>query len=124
MNHNLVNHTFFNCELAKDLWSRLAKWWNLDIPFCSNIEDWYVWLDHSRFNAYIRLVLEGVGGTLMWAIWNHRNQLLFANPPHRKTLLWDFFVSQSFLWISSRNPKCNVSWLGWLQCPIASLITM
>ena len=59
-----VNHTFFNCEFAKDLWSHLAKWWNLDIPFCSNIEDWFVWLDHARINAYIRLVLEGMGECL------------------------------------------------------------
>ncbi|GKE47357.1 RNA-directed DNA polymerase, eukaryota, partial [Tanacetum coccineum] len=29
-----VNHTFFNCEMAKDLWSLLAKWWDVDIPVC------------------------------------------------------------------------------------------
>ena len=40
-----VNHTFFNCSLAKDLWSLFAKWWDLDIPICGNIEEWYVWLD-------------------------------------------------------------------------------
>ncbi|GKF26677.1 RNA-directed DNA polymerase, eukaryota, reverse transcriptase zinc-binding domain protein, partial [Tanacetum coccineum] len=27
------NHTFFNCDLAKDLWALLARWWELDIPF-------------------------------------------------------------------------------------------
>ncbi|GJZ06392.1 RNA-directed DNA polymerase, eukaryota, reverse transcriptase zinc-binding domain protein [Tanacetum coccineum] len=32
-----VNHTFFNCEMAKDLWSLLAKWWDVDIPVCGNI---------------------------------------------------------------------------------------
>nr|GFA21439.1 RNA-directed DNA polymerase, eukaryota, reverse transcriptase zinc-binding domain protein [Tanacetum cinerariifolium] len=33
-----VNHIFFNCELAKDLLSLLAKWWDLDIPiFCQHL---------------------------------------------------------------------------------------
>ncbi|GKC39114.1 RNA-directed DNA polymerase, eukaryota, reverse transcriptase zinc-binding domain protein [Tanacetum coccineum] len=59
-----VNHIFFNCEMAKDLWSLLAKWWELDIPFCSNISDWYDWLDDACVAANIRLVLEGVGGLL------------------------------------------------------------
>ncbi|GJX36970.1 gypsy type transposase [Tanacetum coccineum] len=29
-----INHTFFNCGLAKDLWALLAKWWELDVPVC------------------------------------------------------------------------------------------
>ncbi|GJT73535.1 RNA-directed DNA polymerase, eukaryota, reverse transcriptase zinc-binding domain protein [Tanacetum coccineum] len=107
-----VNHIFFNCEMAKDLWSLLAKWWELDIPFCSNISDWYDWLDDACVAANIRLVLEGVGGTLMWAIWSFRNHLIFSNPPPKKATLWDFIVSQSFLWFSSRNPTCKVSWIG------------
>ncbi|GKA44663.1 RNA-directed DNA polymerase, eukaryota, reverse transcriptase zinc-binding domain protein [Tanacetum coccineum] len=60
-----VNHIFFNCEMAKDLWSLLAKWWELDILVCSNISDWYDWLDDACVAANIRLVLEGVGRTLM-----------------------------------------------------------
>nr|GEZ44157.1 hypothetical protein [Tanacetum cinerariifolium] len=36
-----VNHIFFNCELAKDLWSLLAKWWDLDILIFANISEWY-----------------------------------------------------------------------------------
>nr|GEZ96766.1 RNA-directed DNA polymerase, eukaryota [Tanacetum cinerariifolium] len=40
-----VNHSFFNCDLAKDLWSLLAKWWEMDIPVCNNIADWFDWLD-------------------------------------------------------------------------------
>ncbi|GJX58323.1 hypothetical protein Tco_0289713 [Tanacetum coccineum] len=39
-----VNHTFFNCGLAKELWSLLAKWWDLDIRMCGNIAEWHAWL--------------------------------------------------------------------------------
>nr|GEV22115.1 hypothetical protein [Tanacetum cinerariifolium] len=60
-----VNHIFFNCEMAKDLWSLLAKWWDLDIPICANISEWYDWLDVVRVAAMARSALEGVGGTIV-----------------------------------------------------------
>ncbi|GJZ90329.1 RNA-directed DNA polymerase, eukaryota, reverse transcriptase zinc-binding domain protein [Tanacetum coccineum] len=63
-----VNHIFFNCEMPKDLWSLLAKWWDLDIPICANISEWYDWLDVVRVAAMARSALEGVGGTLFWSI--------------------------------------------------------
>ncbi|GJU26399.1 RNA-directed DNA polymerase, eukaryota, reverse transcriptase zinc-binding domain protein [Tanacetum coccineum] len=41
-NVKTVNHIFFNCGMAKDLWSLLAKWWELDILVCANISDWFM----------------------------------------------------------------------------------
>nr|GEU91504.1 ribonuclease H-like domain-containing protein [Tanacetum cinerariifolium] len=45
--------------------------------------------------------------------------LIVSTPPPRKALIWDSIVSISFLWISSRNPKCNFSWSAWLQHPFS-----
>ncbi|GKB11683.1 putative RNA-directed DNA polymerase, eukaryota, reverse transcriptase zinc-binding domain protein [Tanacetum coccineum] len=101
-----VNHSFFNCDLAKGLWSLFAKWWEVDIPACGNIAEWYEWLGGLHVSSNVRLFLEGVGGTIMWAIWNFRNLLIFSSPPPKKATLWDYIVSQSYLWISSRNPNC------------------
>ncbi|GJU24286.1 RNA-directed DNA polymerase, eukaryota, reverse transcriptase zinc-binding domain protein [Tanacetum coccineum] len=114
-----VNHIFFSCEMAKALWDLFAKWWELDIPFCDNISDWFTWLDSLKVSNKVRSFIEGVGGTLMWFIWNYRNHLVFSSSRPKKALLWDSTVSQSFLWISSRNPKFNLSWIGWLQNPLA-----
>ncbi|GJR69123.1 putative reverse transcriptase domain-containing protein [Tanacetum coccineum] len=54
-----VNHLFFNCDLAKDLWDLLAKWWDLDIPVCANILEWYSWLD--SLCASIKACLDSFG---------------------------------------------------------------
>nr|GEY58626.1 RNA-directed DNA polymerase, eukaryota, reverse transcriptase zinc-binding domain protein [Tanacetum cinerariifolium]GEY59128.1 RNA-directed DNA polymerase, eukaryota, reverse transcriptase zinc-binding domain protein [Tanacetum cinerariifolium] len=113
-----VNHIFFSCEMAKALWDLFAKWWELDIPFCDNIFDWFFWLDSLKVSNKVRSFIEGVGGTLMWSIWNYRKRLVFSSSPPKKALLWNSVVSQSFLWISSRNPKCNLNWIGWLQNPL------
>ncbi|GKB51195.1 RNA-directed DNA polymerase, eukaryota, reverse transcriptase zinc-binding domain protein, partial [Tanacetum coccineum] len=110
-----INHTFFNCDLTKDLWALLAKWWELDVPVCGNFSDWKNWLDSVGISSKARIYLDGVGGTLLWSIWNFRNCLVFSSSPPKKSLLWDNIVYQAFLWISSRNPKCNLSWIGWLK---------
>ncbi|GKA00535.1 RNA-directed DNA polymerase, eukaryota, reverse transcriptase zinc-binding domain protein [Tanacetum coccineum] len=119
-----VNHIFFSCEMAKDLWALLAKWWSLDIPICSNFSEWSSWLDSLHLSSKKKLFLDGVSGTLLWSIWNFRNRLLFTVPPPKKTVLWDNIVSQSFLWISSRNPKLNFSWVGWIQHSLVSIASM
>ncbi|GJQ89789.1 RNA-directed DNA polymerase, eukaryota, reverse transcriptase zinc-binding domain protein [Tanacetum coccineum] len=106
-----VNHIFVNCGMAQDLWALLAKWWELNIPLCANILEWYDWLDDSPIPSKARLILEGVGGTLLWTIWNYRNCLMFSSSHSKKSDLWDFIASQSFLWISSRNPKFRCSWV-------------
>ncbi|GJT47588.1 putative RNA-directed DNA polymerase, eukaryota, reverse transcriptase zinc-binding domain protein [Tanacetum coccineum] len=55
-----VNHSFFNCDLAKGLWSLFAKWWEVDIPACGNIAEWYEWLGGLHVSSNVRLFLEGV----------------------------------------------------------------
>ncbi|GJV69144.1 RNA-directed DNA polymerase, eukaryota, reverse transcriptase zinc-binding domain protein [Tanacetum coccineum] len=119
-----VNHLFFNCDMAKHLWDLLAKWWDLDIPVCANILEWYSWLDSLRDSTKVRTFLEGVGGTLLWSIWSFRNRLVFSSPPPKKALLWDSVLSQSYLWISSRNPKSKFSWIGWLHNPVIFIDSM
>ncbi|GKC59498.1 RNA-directed DNA polymerase, eukaryota, reverse transcriptase zinc-binding domain protein [Tanacetum coccineum] len=119
-----VNHIFFSCEMAKDLWALLSKWWSLDIPICSNFSECSSWLDSLHLSSKKKLFLDEVGGTLLFSIWNFRNRLLFTVPPPKKAVLWDNIVSQSFLWISSKNPKLNFSWVGWIQHPLISIASM
>ena len=57
-----VNHSFFNCGMAKDLWALLAKWWELDFPVCGNVAEWHGWLDSLHVSSKGRLFVEGVGG--------------------------------------------------------------
>ncbi|GJY70827.1 RNA-directed DNA polymerase, eukaryota, reverse transcriptase zinc-binding domain protein [Tanacetum coccineum] len=65
-----INHLFFTCEMARVLWANLACWWDLDVPFCSSFSDWICWLDSSHLSAKGKFFLDGVGGTVLWTIWN------------------------------------------------------
>ncbi|GKA71395.1 RNA-directed DNA polymerase, eukaryota, partial [Tanacetum coccineum] len=119
-----VNHVFFTCEMANGLWSLLARWWEVDIPICSNFMDWCSWIDSSHLSAKAKCVLDGVGGSILWAIWRFRNQVIFSATPPLKATLWDFIVSHSFLWISSRNSKFNIRWVDWLKNPLLFIDSM
>ena len=117
-NVECVDHLFFLCGMAKDLWGLLARWCSLDFPELSSTQDWYTWLDASPMSKCAKIIIEGVAATLMWSIWNFRNAWIFSMSKPNKATMWDNIVHQSFLWISSRNPKYNLSWIDWLGNPI------
>lgn len=72
-----VNHLFFSCELALDLWALVARWWEIDISICSSISDWDRWFGSLTLKHNTMLCLEVVFCTMCWEIWNFRNKLLF-----------------------------------------------
>nr|GEV01833.1 cysteine-rich receptor-like protein kinase 10 [Tanacetum cinerariifolium] len=88
-----INHVFFSCKLAKKLWFMLASWWDIDILVCANFSEWVVWLTSLHVSNKSRSIIDGVGETLMWSIWNFRNRLIFSTSPPKKAIIWDFIVS-------------------------------
>ncbi|GJV31360.1 RNA-directed DNA polymerase, eukaryota, reverse transcriptase zinc-binding domain protein [Tanacetum coccineum] len=107
-----ANHIFLTCEMASTLWSMLDNWWEVEIHLYANMEDWISWLDTSHLSKKVRVFLDDVGGVLLWHIWSFRKALVFSISPLKKALLWDNIVSQSFMWISFRNPNLMFSWVG------------
>ena len=119
-----VNHLFFSSLMAMDLWVLVARWWELDIPFMSSLMEWVTWIDSARLSSKVRNCLDVVALTLMWSIWCFQNRLLFCFTKPVKATLSDFIQSQSFLWISARNPKFHVSWINWVQNPKLTVNSM
>ncbi|KAL4585255.1 hypothetical protein LXL04_009871 [Taraxacum kok-saghyz] len=105
-----VNHLFFSCEMAFDLWALLGRWWGVHVPVLSSMDD-YIGLG-------VRDALETVFLVVMWSLWNFRNAGLFSNSKPVKTAIWDSIQSQSFWWYNARNFKFKVSWVDWLCNPI------
>nr|GEZ89587.1 RNA-directed DNA polymerase, eukaryota [Tanacetum cinerariifolium] len=96
VNVETVNHVFFSCEMAKDFWALMAIWWELDIPICSNFMEWCSWIDYSHLSSKAKLVLEGVGGSLLWSIWRFRNELIFFDSPSSEGDLMGFYSLSFF----------------------------
>ncbi|GKA73906.1 RNA-directed DNA polymerase, eukaryota [Tanacetum coccineum] len=37
------SHLFYSCNLARTLWRKIARWWEIDIPDFSCYEEWIAW---------------------------------------------------------------------------------
>ncbi|GJV84453.1 RNA-directed DNA polymerase, eukaryota, reverse transcriptase zinc-binding domain protein [Tanacetum coccineum] len=118
-----VNHIFFSCEMAKVFLGLLLDV-DLRHPVFANLSRGKFLFLCMLLSKCARFLFKVVGGTLLWSIWNFRNRLVFSSSPPKKALLWDSIVSQSFLWISSRNPELKFSLLDWLQNPTMNISSM
>ena len=116
-----ANHLFFSCSLAFDLWALVARWWDVDVPVLSSMADWVEWIDGVRLRKSTKDGLEVVCLTIMWWMWNFRNNVIFGHVRMRRSALWDDIQSHSFLWLSARCRKFSKNWVNWLSYPKQSL---
>nr|GEV71630.1 RNA-directed DNA polymerase, eukaryota, reverse transcriptase zinc-binding domain protein [Tanacetum cinerariifolium] len=103
-----VDHLFFACEMAHDLWGLLARWYNLDISEVSNITEWFSWLDDVHVPKSARIILEWITSTMMWSVWSFCNSWIFLSSKPKKANIQDSIVHYSFLWISFRNLRVGL----------------
>ncbi|GJT62657.1 RNA-directed DNA polymerase, eukaryota, reverse transcriptase zinc-binding domain protein [Tanacetum coccineum] len=113
-----VNHLMLHCDLDRDVWALIGRWWTLDFLSVLSIRDLMSWVDDTRPHILAKKVLHVVVGTTTWSIWNFRNQNVFQEEKPKKALLFDSIVSTSFFWLSNRNNNFRINWIGFLQDPI------
>ncbi|GJZ99875.1 RNA-directed DNA polymerase, eukaryota [Tanacetum coccineum] len=111
------SHLFFSCNVARQLFQKIARWWELDLVDLFSYDDWILWFSSLRLAKGIKSVLEGVFYVAWWALWKFRNEVIFGSAKPRLELIFDEVVLKSFSWVSTR---CNGSfdWSIWLKCPI------
>ncbi|GKD22429.1 RNA-directed DNA polymerase, eukaryota, reverse transcriptase zinc-binding domain protein [Tanacetum coccineum] len=97
------SHMFFSCNVARLLFQKITRWWDLDVVDLFSYEDWISWLSSLRLSKGAKSILEGVIYVSWWAIWKYRNQVIFGSSPPRLHLIFDEIVLMSFTWCSNRS---------------------
>ncbi|GJZ09579.1 RNA-directed DNA polymerase, eukaryota, reverse transcriptase zinc-binding domain protein [Tanacetum coccineum] len=110
------SHLFFSCNVARLLFQKITRWWDLDVVDLFSYEDWISWLSSLRLSKGAKSILEGVIYVSWWAIWKYRNQVIFGSSPPRLHLIFDEIVLMSFTWCSNRS-NGSFDWNIWLKCP-------
>ena len=59
------SHLFFNCCLASQICSKIARWWDVSYEDVNSYGDWLTWMVSLRLSAKIKLILERV----FYAMW-------------------------------------------------------
>ncbi|GKB37953.1 RNA-directed DNA polymerase, eukaryota [Tanacetum coccineum] len=112
------DHLFFRCSIALDLTRLLSRWWNLQIPLTLDYIAWGTWIAGLRLKKMQKLVLEACFTSLWWHIWVFRNAFVFSDKKPLKGLIFDNFVSQSYVWVVNRCKSIKCTWVDWLRDPL------
>ncbi|GKB88820.1 RNA-directed DNA polymerase, eukaryota [Tanacetum coccineum] len=67
------SHIFFFYQMARHLWRKLMRWWELEDIDSASYDDWLLWLNSSRLSKRLKKILEGVRYVKWWLIWRFRN---------------------------------------------------
>nr|GEW46955.1 RNA-directed DNA polymerase, eukaryota, reverse transcriptase zinc-binding domain protein [Tanacetum cinerariifolium] len=91
-----TNHMFFTCSLVRNIYRKIALWWDFPIEKFVSYECWLEWFSSQRMKTRHKSILEGVFYITWWLIWNHRNKTLFDVKYSSMADLFDILVSKSF----------------------------
>ncbi|GJV74423.1 RNA-directed DNA polymerase, eukaryota, reverse transcriptase zinc-binding domain protein [Tanacetum coccineum] len=90
-----TNHIFFSCTMVREIYLKIAHWWDVRYSNFSSYEDWYDWLSNLKMHPKRRDNLEGVCYIMWWLVWKFRNQSLFGTNLPLKANLFDEIVNRS-----------------------------
>nr|GEY52614.1 RNA-directed DNA polymerase, eukaryota, reverse transcriptase zinc-binding domain protein [Tanacetum cinerariifolium] len=110
------NHLFFNCTVARHIFSKIVRWWDIVYKEVNSYAEWLSWLLSLRLASKLKMMLECVFYVMWWYIWTFRNKFLFDKNLLVKALIFDEIVSISFNWCRFRC-KASFSWDAWLKNP-------
>ncbi|GJZ65908.1 RNA-directed DNA polymerase, eukaryota, reverse transcriptase zinc-binding domain protein [Tanacetum coccineum] len=111
-----VSHTFFTCQLSREIFRKILRWWQIDVTDISCYEEWLHWLVNIRISSNHKKLLEGVCFVLWWHVWQFRNKSIFGPSRPLKAVLLDEVIASSFHWCKHRS-KFSFSWLEWIKNP-------
>ena len=111
-----TNHIFFACSLVRNIYRRIATWWELPYVEFDSYEQWFDWLISLRMRSRHKNLLEGTFYVSWWLVWNHRNKSLFDTKNPSTEIIFDVFVSRSFFWCRYRS-KAKFSRIEWMKNP-------
>ena len=118
-----TSHIFFTCSLVRDVYHKIASWWELTYSEFVSYEDWSAWMLCLRITSKHKVMLDWIFYVTWWLVWNHRNKLLFDTKSPSKLIVFYELVSRSFYWCRYRC-KASFSWLEWMKIRILFLCNL
>ncbi|GJS68686.1 RNA-directed DNA polymerase, eukaryota, reverse transcriptase zinc-binding domain protein [Tanacetum coccineum] len=87
------SHIFFACHIAREVFRKITRWWDINFLEVSSHEEWTDWLSNLHLLSKHKKRLEGVCYVMWWHIWNFRNKSVFgASIPSKAAIFEDIVV--------------------------------
>ncbi|PWA35349.1 hypothetical protein CTI12_AA610320 [Artemisia annua] len=113
-----VQHVIFKCDVAVEVWKKVATWLDLQILAIDDISMMLDWVEASISDAKKRKVVGVIIYTTIWMLWRFKNNIVFQDPKMKKSHIYENIIIHSFDCSMKRCGKCNIAWTLWLQNPI------
>ncbi|XP_071741103.1 uncharacterized protein [Rutidosis leptorrhynchoides] len=91
-------HLFMSCETSLQIWHRIGRWINYDIPSWSSIEDAWLWVDGVPISGNQRIILRIITISFFWNVWHLRNSYVFNDAKFKRSYVFDSIVVTAFEW--------------------------
>ncbi|XP_071687497.1 uncharacterized protein [Rutidosis leptorrhynchoides] len=112
-----VEHILIKCSLAKDLWNRVYRWWNLGQVMDCNIGERFKGIQTAGVANTPSKLWQAIELICGYLIWQNRNNTIFRKKKGNGPVLLNELQIKSFEWISSRSKKLKLDWNQWLLNP-------
>ncbi|XP_071727014.1 uncharacterized protein [Rutidosis leptorrhynchoides] len=111
------DHIFFVCEVASQIWVKIRRWVDCNMPVFNSWSDWILWFEHWSGSEECKNKVIAIAAACFWFVWKHRNGIVFNNLMVKKSEIFDSICNFSYFWTRYRG-KCNISWASWLMNPL------
>nr|GEU72355.1 reverse transcriptase domain-containing protein [Tanacetum cinerariifolium] len=91
-----ARHLFFNFHVAKAIFQKICRWWDVGFIEVSSYEEWSSWILNLRVSVKHKRLLEGACFPQWWHIWSFRNKRDFGSGFPSKASIFEDVVLRSF----------------------------
>lgn len=116
-NVETIDHIFFSCEVASEVWRMVCIWCNITDPSVPSYSDWSSWIENVTGSSIKRKRLFVIIASMFWVIWKFRNSITFNSQQLRKSDIYDSIRLFSFNWLKHRGRLVS-NWNDWLCNPL------
>ncbi|XP_071718175.1 uncharacterized protein [Rutidosis leptorrhynchoides] len=78
-------HIFLNCNISKQVWSGIASWLQIDLPFWQSIDILWIWIDNFPNSKNHRVIVQAIFIAALWNLWRLRNSYAFNDQKFSKS---------------------------------------
>ncbi|XP_071688914.1 uncharacterized protein [Rutidosis leptorrhynchoides] len=112
-----LKHALCDCAIAKDVWSRVSRWWNTNYINFPCLSDRFTGSIPSNGLTSTSKLWQAVEWVTGYCLWVHRNNVIFRKKKSTGPMLLNNIQLKSFEWISKRSRKHSLIWSQWLLNP-------
>ncbi|XP_071691407.1 uncharacterized protein [Rutidosis leptorrhynchoides] len=112
-----LEHILLTCKHAKDIWSRVYRWWGKSQPTKLNISELFKGSTESSNVDPNSNIWQTIIWVSAYKIWQNRNNKIFRNSFWTVPMAFQEIQTSTFEWISNRSKAHKFSWQRWISTP-------